>query len=468
MTRRLVLPARARVYGAIRNAVVIAATLAAFAASSARAQNDSSTTTVTARVTNASRQAVEGAVVYLRRGAEIYAVDTSDRNGEVAFINVPDETYTLSAQYLSPGHKGLAVVAVSHYTPPSVQAEPSATGVLPSAGAMHVSAQVDQGSDVSSPASPAEADLQLPQPRPLLGLPAATTRVYYVSARRPNASDPTDLSDDFDARSPMNAGYCDVENASPKRFSCQVLPSVDDAIASVKAAAAAATSQQVILYTHGFNNNHADAVRGAAELASATGRAVIAYDWASAKFIGSYTVDEDRIAGSLTVHGHLFAEKVLTTVGWPSVCFMGHSLGARATLQFLMLAADPLLNPTSLKIPAAAFFAGDEYQETFLGAIPVITAESSLVMNFESDHDLALLASNALHSGNRRIGFASPAVFAVPGVLTVDASRAGTDIYGHGYFTNPKIGADVNALLDHADPATLGLQHNTDPEYWIF
>ncbi|HVR67913.1 MAG TPA: alpha/beta fold hydrolase [Verrucomicrobiae bacterium] len=228
----------------------------------------------------------------------------------------------------------------------------------------------------------------------------------------------------------------------------------------------------VFIFVHGFNVSFAEAVRRTAQIAydlDWQGTAVL-YSWPSAADTNSYDSDRENAVAAVQDLA-AFIETVAVYSGAAQVHVIAHSMGNEPLLAALALntastsaTGVPLLDQVVLAAPDVA---ADEFSQLVVRAAPAAKHFTLYV----SKGDTALQAA-ALLSDVARAGDSSDGVLILPGVDTIDATAAESDIVGHSYYgENRAILADIFSLLKTGMPPDqrFGLQaaDSDGQKYWI-
>lgn len=228
----------------------------------------------------------------------------------------------------------------------------------------------------------------------------------------------------------------------------------------------------VFIFVHGYNVSFAEAARRTAQIAydlDWQGTAVL-YSWPSAADTNSYDSDrENAVAAAQDLAA--FIETVAVYSGAAQVHVIAHSMGNEPLLAALALNAAstsatgvPLLDQVVLAAPDVAV---DEFGQLVVKAAPAAQHFTLYV----SKGDTALQASSFLND-MARAGDSSEGVLILPGVDTIDATAAESDVVGHSYYgENRAILADIFSLLKTGMPPDqrFGLQaaDSGGQKYWI-
>ena len=231
-------------------------------------------------------------------------------------------------------------------------------------------------------------------------------------------------------------------------------------------------NKAVFIFIHGYNVSFAEAARRTAQIAydlDWQGTAML-YSWPSHADTDSYDADrENAIAAAQDLAA--FIETVAVYSGAAQVHVIAHSMGNEPLLAALALNAAstsatgvPLLDQVVLAAPDVA---ADQFGQLIVRA--ALSAQHFTL--YVSEGDAALQASSLL-SDVARAGDASEGVLILPGVDTIDASAAESDMVGHSYYGESRaILADIFSLLKTGMPPDqrfgLHAADSAGQKYWI-
>jgi esterase/lipase superfamily enzyme len=231
-------------------------------------------------------------------------------------------------------------------------------------------------------------------------------------------------------------------------------------------------NESVFIFVHGYNVAFAEALRRTAQIAHDLdwrGTAIL-YSWPSHADTGSYGGDRENALWA-TRDLQAFIETVAVYSDAAKVHLIAHSMGNEPTLAALARLAQstgfagvPLLDEVVLAAPDVA---ADEFTAKIAQAAPTARRFTLYV----SANDTALYASSFVND-KPRAGDSSGGVLVLPGVDTIDASAADSDLVGHSYYGESRaILADVFALLKTGSPADrragLRAAQNDAGGYWV-
>jgi len=227
----------------------------------------------------------------------------------------------------------------------------------------------------------------------------------------------------------------------------------------------------VFIFVHGYNVSFAEAARRTAQIAYDLewDGTPIFYSWPSHADTNIYDSDRENALVAATDLA-AFIEMVAVYSGAAQVHVIAHSMGNEPVLAALgRYAAStgatgvPLVDEVVLAAPDVA---ADE-----LG--PLVASARGAARHFTlyvSENDTALYLSSLLNE-KPRAGDSSAGVLILPGVDTIDASAAESDMVGHSYYgENRAILADVfNLLKTGMSPDKRFGLHPADggQKYWV-
>jgi hypothetical protein len=124
-------------------------------------------------------------------------------------------------------------------------------------------------------------------------------------------------------------------------------------------------------------------------------------------------------------------------------------------------------------LSAAALFAADVDKDTYAGSYSrTVNGGAKSVLIYASAKDRALAASRGFHGSEPRLGQTDPSPYRDDKAETIDASDAGSDFLGHGYFAgNRAVISDLAYAIGDGIPAwrRRGLKAEPSvlaPKYW--
>ncbi len=200
-----------------------------------------------------------------------------------------------------------------------------------------------------------------------------------------------------------------------------------------------------LLFVHGYNVTFEQAARRTGQMAYDLRFAgtPLFFSWPSQGSYIGYPVDESNVEFA---RAHL-KELISGLAEQPTVeqlFLVAHSMGTRALTAALveLYRENPELKT---KIKAVVLAAPDIDADVFKRDIaPKIGSDTTL---YASSNDWALMASKKWH-GYPRAGESGPNLLIASGIVTVDASVATTDFFGHSYFAKAKsIVSDIASII---------------------
>lgn len=216
------------------------------------------------------------------------------------------------------------------------------------------------------------------------------------------------------------------------------------------------SSDDVLLFVHGYNTTFEGAVLRTAQLVHDLrfpGKGV-AFSWPSAGALSGYSHDERVNTASvpaLLEVLQLLSAPLGTSGRSRKIHVIVHSMGNRL---FLQAAREFELTkpPGSGKVFGhVALAAPDVDASTFAALVPSVIRQSDSTTLYYCQSDRALLASRTIHL-DKPVGLGP---FFADGLDTINADRANTSFLGHGYFAS-----ESPLLID----LMLTILHNQKPE----
>jgi esterase/lipase superfamily enzyme len=231
------------------------------------------------------------------------------------------------------------------------------------------------------------------------------------------------------------------------------------------------TSNEGLLFVHGYNVSFHDAARRTAQLAHdlAFEGLRLCYSWPSkGEFLG-YAADGDSATWSAP---HLAAviRRLRALKPGLRLHLVAHSMGNRVLTQALRelhLRHEPLQE----SIQQVALAAPDIDRDVFEGLAEALRSSARRVTLYASSKDRALWVSKLLHRGPRA-GDAGDAMLALDGVDAIDASQVESSLIGlnHGYFAGKlSVLSDLALLLRTNTPPGQrpGLRSVPNKRHWL-
>jgi esterase/lipase superfamily enzyme len=234
----------------------------------------------------------------------------------------------------------------------------------------------------------------------------------------------------------------------------------------------------ILVFIHGYKNSFADAALRAAQLAfdlKFPGATVI-FSWPSRNETHLYMADEDAADWAISDMKTVLAS-LATLAPNTKIFVVAHSMGNRVFARGFqaMLTENPKLqSPFKEVVMAAPDIDADVFKRNIA---PVILRDGTRFTLYASSKDEALMMSNEMHGGYRRLGESGDNILVMPGIDTVDASTVDTGLIGHSYYgDNGTVISDMQyvirksfkpeqrvniAVLESVNLASVGL-------YWRF
>ncbi len=215
-----------------------------------------------------------------------------------------------------------------------------------------------------------------------------------------------------------------------------------------------ATTKEILLYVHGYNNTFDDAALSSALLRHGTSFDGVSlfFSWPSRGRLLAYWTDEREAARS-TDDLEALLRLILTTRA-SKVNIVAHSMGSRIVTEALArLAADPRIAGATRPFGNVVLAAADIAPDTLRARIPGILKIADRVTIYYSRNDRATAASKVVHDtkvvGHDGINYASEAVD------VIDATYTSTSLIAHSYIEERPVLNDVYALLHYNKPAAM-------------
>jgi esterase/lipase superfamily enzyme len=234
----------------------------------------------------------------------------------------------------------------------------------------------------------------------------------------------------------------------------------------------------LLVYVHGYNNGFSDAAKATARLYSGFGDSIVPifYSWPSANHVANYMSDEREAERSAQYFGE-FLQELSVRIPEAKIAVVAHSMGSRVLVRGLQqwrIAQPNLWDKGSEPVLlAAALFAADVDKDTYAGSYsPTVNGGARSVFIYASAKDRALAVSRDVHGSEPRLGQTDPSPYRGDKAETIDASDAGSDFLGHGYFAgNRAVITDLAYAIGNGTPAwrRRGLKAVPSvlaPEYW--
>ena len=212
------------------------------------------------------------------------------------------------------------------------------------------------------------------------------------------------------------------------------------------------SSDEALLFVHGFNVGFEDALRRTAQFAADLefGGLAIAYSWPSKGSVFAYHADGDVSESSMFRLAEFIAI-LRSRLGLQRLHIVAHSMGsrllARALNQHLLTATPDAATP----LHQVVFAAPDINPVTFGGFAKVFALSCERCTLYASARDMALTASSWIYRRPRAGADASTLV--EYGIDAIDASRVDDTMLGHSYFSDRRVLLeDLSELLYSGRP----------------
>jgi len=207
----------------------------------------------------------------------------------------------------------------------------------------------------------------------------------------------------------------------------------DQLSAEIREALSKTKQDELLIYVHGFRTSFDDDVRSGVVLGYLTKfrGPVLAYSWPSRGALADYDADYEsadrtipRLATLLANLSHIHELK--------KVHVIAHSMGTRVLFW--------ALQRSQLHLGQIVMVAGDTSRKDFVQYFNQLKRDADRFTLYSTNTDVALYASSHLHV-DPRIGFwkGENGPFRMPGLESIDATPAVTDILSHGYFLNSEL-----------------------------
>ncbi|HEY7690355.1 MAG TPA: alpha/beta hydrolase [Dongiaceae bacterium] len=207
-------------------------------------------------------------------------------------------------------------------------------------------------------------------------------------------------------------------------------------------------NESVFIFVHGYNVSFAGAARRTAQIAydlEWPGTAVF-YSWPSHASTDVYGADRDNALAAVA-DLTAFIESVAVYSGAAKVHVIAHSMGNEPLLTALARHAASTSSPGVPLVDEVVLAAPDVGADEFRALIAKAAPAAHRFTLYVSANDTALQASSLVNEAPRA-GDSSGGVLVLPGVDTIDASAAESDMVGHSYYGESRvILADVFSLL---------------------
>lgn len=328
----------------------------------------------------------------------------------------------------------------------------------------------------------------------------SVVRVFYATDRREGRaklkwSHRISYDNVRDVRGTLSLGVCSVNvpethqptgiekpplwklefRPSPDRYLLvqSIQPETTDAFfRQLSAQVAASQEKEAFVFVHGYGLSFESAVQRTAQLAYDLGfrGAPILYSWASEASWYGYLTDEQRVR--VTVDDlRNFLREVAQSSGAGTVHLIAHSMGNRALLTVLQqLQSESEKQSALVPFRDVILAAPDVDRSEFIRLVPQIRQTNRRITLYVSSADQVLLISQRLFHHETRAGEAGRDIIVLPGVDTIDVTRASVDMLGHSYYGNnrPVLRDLVHIFENHGTPREgLARALAGSLQYWV-
>lgn len=243
------------------------------------------------------------------------------------------------------------------------------------------------------------------------------------------------------------------------------------------------SSDDLLIFVHGFNTSFTNAAIRSAQLAHDTnfkGEAVF-YSWPSRENPFTYDTDKDRAKENFELLADFIQQIAQTTD--KNIHIVAHSMGtyilmnSLASIERRIKKDNNILQSRRKKlneklfgqiILAAPDIARDDYHQKFNKHNFSKMAERITLYSSENDHvlDVSQLFNHFIENTNQaRLGDSSASFFVIPGMDTVDARKEiSPQFFGHSFYAEYRsLVADIHLILNYsAGPDNRMLQRVVD------
>lgn len=200
----------------------------------------------------------------------------------------------------------------------------------------------------------------------------------------------------------------------------------------------------ILIFVHGYNTSFTEAAENLARLESGFGDDIVPlfYTWPSRASVLRYNADENEAGKS----GQYFAEflhSVRSAIPEAEIAIVAHSMGNRVAIAGVDI--ESRMGETNgipkRPIKTLALVAADVDREHYSSTYSKsISKSAKYVVIYVSAKDRALAASRKVHGAvDSRLGQTDPTPYSDGLSETIDATDAGTDFLGHGYFASNRV-----------------------------
>jgi esterase/lipase superfamily enzyme len=236
------------------------------------------------------------------------------------------------------------------------------------------------------------------------------------------------------------------DNTSNLRFpslaSTDIIESSAETRSTLIANRVQASTQELLLFVHGFSTSFENAAIRSAQIASDLNFKGISafYAWPSKDSFSQYSSDEEAVQLAEPTFNTFLDE--VASAGFSSVSVVAHSMGTRLVSKVVLNRIQTGKNISFLKdiVLAAPDINVDLFQQYYDAGLSSLSSRLSI---YASSNDVALRASYVVHR-YKRLGDAQPPIKLFTGIDLIDASRVSPleRGYGHAYIV------DSTAVID--------------------
>lgn len=243
---------------------------------------------------------------------------------------------------------------------------------------------------------------------------------------------------------------------------------IDAFFGSLSSVVRQTSTQDVLVFIHGFNNRFDESIFRTAQIAydmQFDGAAVL-YSWPSGKGAALIGYSSDRADADWTAQNlRSFLSSLVQRSSARHVYLIAHSMGNYALLRAL-----EQMPPTQGKSITALFLAAPDIDTgLFRQQASAFVRAAQHPILYASKNDRALTLSKALQS-YERAGDSTTGIVTVDGISSIDVSLLDTDLQGHAYFrNNTSVISDIRQVIKEAiyEPLKRGLrQRGVVPNLW--
>lgn len=229
------------------------------------------------------------------------------------------------------------------------------------------------------------------------------------------------------------------------------------------------SSNQLLIFIHGFNVSFSDALYKSAQLKFDLRFAgpLVLFSWPSLGNVAKYTHDINNAEYASGFLKNLLIE--LKAMEFDEIYILAHSMGSRCLTMALRDLPDTIEQAYENLVLAAPDVDADHFEINLAKNIRRLAKNVTL---YVSDSDVALKASRKVN-GFRRLGDTTDGVSVLEGIHTIDVAGAGAGFLKHSYISEDnRIMDDLFSLLFNKLPPEkrrLQPKHTSDNKgYWTF